>query len=213
MDRSSLRAALAGFLLIFAGAVFGQAPTSPPPPTAFTLVDARPARERTTYSLSESIWSCDFGVYQLGDDLAFERPASPRLDRIAGLKADLARGLGARLAGRTLTVDHYDLYLNLTASQSGVAPNEPLGALAPKGQTREAKCPRDKMTAGWFDGAELSTPYPPYIIEMDVELDGEHYAVRTVVSTQKDISQLDIIQAAFAQADMALIADLAKTLP
>jgi hypothetical protein len=181
---------------------------------AFTLVDARPDVEKTTHTLSDSIWSCDFGVYALGDDLAREQRASPRLDRIVGLKADLARGLGDRLAGRTLTVDHYNLYLNLTASQAGVAPDGPLGALmAPQAQTREAKCPRDKMTAGWFDGAELSTPYPPYIVEMEVELDGQHHKVRAVVSTQKDVAQLDIIQAAFAQANAALIAELARQLP
>jgi hypothetical protein len=197
-------------LLIAAGAAVAG---TPPLPAAFTLIDARPAAERATQTLSESIWSCDFGVYRLGDDLASERPASPRLDRIAGLKDDLSRGLGWRLAGRTLTVDHYNLYLNLAASQAGVPPDGPLGGLmAPKEQTREAKCPRDKMTAGWFDGAELSTPYPPYIVEMDVELDGQHHKIRTVVSTQKDIAQLDIIQAAFAQANAALIADLAKTL-
>lgn len=211
MDRSALRAAIAGLFLIVAGAACAQPPA--PAPAALTLLDARPANERTTYALSDSIWSCDFGVYQLGDDLAFERPTAPRLDRIFGLKADLTRGLGARLNGRTLTVDHYDLYLNLTASQAGVAPDGPLGALTPKSQTREAKCPRDKMTAGWFDGAELSTPYPPYIVEIDVELDGQHHKVRTVVSTHKDIAQLDIIQAAFAQANTALIADLAKALP
>jgi hypothetical protein len=217
MDRSSLRAAIAGLLLITAAPVLAATPASPSAATsaaAFTLVDARPANERTTYALSDSIWSCDFGVYQLGDDLAFERPADARLDRIAGLKMDLARGLGARLTGHTLTVDHYTLYLNLAASQAGVPPEGPLGALmASPTKTREAKCPRDKMTAGWFDGAELSTPYPPYIIEIDVELDGQHHKVRTVVSSQKDIAQLDIIQAAFAQANTALIADLAKTLP
>jgi hypothetical protein len=180
----------------------------------FTLVDARPDAEKTTHTLSDSIWSCDFGVYALGDDLARQKPAAPRLDRIVGLKADLTRGLGERLSGRTLTVDHYNLYLNLTASQAGVAPDGPLGGLiAPPGQTREAKCPRDKMTAGWFDGAELSTPYPPYIVEIEVEMDGQHHKVRTVVSTQKDVAQLDIIQAAFAQANTALIAALVTQLP
>jgi hypothetical protein len=181
---------------------------------AFTLVDARPAAEKATRTLSDSIWSCDFGVYALGDDLTRQQPAAPRLDRIFGLKADLARGLGDRLGARTVTVDHYNLYLNLTASQAGVAPDGPVGALmAPKAQTREAKCPRDKMTAGWFDGAELSTPYPPYIVEMEVELDGQHHHIRTVISSQKDVAQLDIIQAAFAQANAALVAVLAKQLP
>jgi hypothetical protein len=181
---------------------------------AFTLVDARPDAEKTTHTLSDSIWSCDFGVYALGDDLAREQPAAPRLDRIFGLKADLARGLGDRLGARTVTVDHYNLYLNLTASQAGVAPAGPLGALmAPGAQTREAKCPRDKMTAGWIDGAELSTPYPPYIVEMEVGLDGQRHHIRTVISSQKDVAQLDIIQAAFAQANAALIAELAKQLP
>ena len=190
------------------------AATSQIPAAVFTVIDARPDAEKATHSLSDSIWSCDFGVYALGDDLARQKPASPRLDRIAGLKDDLARGLGARLNGQTLTIDHYNLYLNLTASQAGVAPDGPLGALmAPKTQSREAKCSRDKMTAGWFDGAELSTPYPPYIIEMEVELDGQHHHIRTVVSTQKDVAQLDIIQAAFAQANAALIAELAKQLP
>jgi hypothetical protein len=180
---------------------------------AFTVVDARPDPEKATHTLSDSIWSCDFGVYALGDDLARQQPTAPRLDRIVGLKGDLARGLGDRLGARTITVDHYNLYLNLTASQSGVAPDGPLGALTPQTQTREAKCSRDKMTAGWFAGSELSTPYPPYIVEIEVELDGQHHKVRAVVSTQKDVAQLDIIQAAFAQANAALIADLAKGLP
>ena len=65
----------------------------------------------------------------------------------------------------------------------------------------------------WFAGSELSTPYPPYIVEIEVELDGQHHRVRTVVSTQKDVAQLDIIQAALAQANAALIAELAKDLP
>ncbi len=205
-------AAIFCLLLTPAGAATPPAPGSAPTP-AFTLVDARPDTEKATHTLSDSIWSCDFGVYALGDDLAREQPRSPRLDRIFGLKADLTRSLGERLAGRTVTIDHYNLYLNLAASQSGVAPHGPLGALSSQTQTREAKCSRDKMTAGWFDGTELSTPYPPYIVEMEAELNGQHHKVRTVVSTQKDVAQLDIIQAAFAQANAALIAELAKDLP
>jgi hypothetical protein len=206
MARLGLHAAILCLLLPVANLASAAEP-------AFTLVDARPDVEKTTHTLSDSIWSCDFGVYALGDDLAREQPAAPRLDRIVGLRADLARGLGDRLGARTITVDHYNLYLNLTASQSGVAPDGPLGALAPQTQTREAKCSRDKMTAGWFDGSELSTPYPPYIVEMEVELDGQHHRIRTVISSQKDVAQLDIIQAAFAQANAALIAELAKDLP
>ena len=72
MARSSLRAVLAGLVLIAASAAQAA------PPAGFSLVDARPAAERATHTLSESIWSCDFGVYLLGDDLASERPASPR---------------------------------------------------------------------------------------------------------------------------------------
>jgi len=206
MARLGLHAAILCLLLPVANLASAAEP-------AFTLVDARPDVEKTTHTLSDSIWSCDFGVYALGDDLARQQPAAPRLDRIVGLKADLARGLGDRLGARTITVDHYNLYLNLTASQSGVAPNGPLGALAPQIQTREAKCARDKMTAGWFDGSELSTPFPPFIVEMEVELDGQHHRIRTVISSQKDVAQLDIIQAAFAQANAALIAELAKDLP
>ena len=206
-----VRVCLLSMVLCLLLTTASAAPATPPAPeAAFTLVDARPDAEKTTHTLSDSIWSCDFGVYALGDDLAREKPASPRLDRIYGLKADLARGLGARLGGRTVTVDHYNLYLNMAASQSGVAPDG-LGALM--SSHREAKCPRDKMTAGWFDGAELTTPYPPYIVEMDVELDGQHHQIRTVISAQKDVPQLDIIQAAFAQANALLIAELAQQLP
>ncbi len=206
MTRLGLYAAILCLFLPAANLTWAAAP-------ALTLVDARPDAEKTTHTLSDSIWSCDFGVYALGDDLARQQPAAPRLDRIVGLKADLTRGLGDRLGARTITVDHYNLYLNLTASQSGVSPDGPLGALSPQTQTREAKCSRDKMTAGWFDGSELSTPYPPYIVEMEVELDGRRHKVRTVVSTHKDVAQLDIIQAAFAQANAALIAELEKGLP
>ncbi len=192
-----------------------SAPVGPPLQLNFT--DARPAKERKTRPYF-TLWrlSCEFGVQDLGDELA---------DRVGQLRHDIVQAYGSRMVGKTIVVDHYHLYLNersmeaQNSTATAVFGVFALGAGA-KAKTTHPACTKDKMSEGWFDPSELTTPWSPFIVEMEVHLDGQGHLVHSVYSPPKNMpapgvltdydvkAEAEAVHAAVDKANAAMVAEL-----
>ncbi len=131
-------------------------------PARMVFRDVRPRAERTTGPLGHSPSSCEFGVVRLGD------ASLPAM--VDQLKDRLRGDLGRRLAGRTVSLEHYLVYYN-----DGAKP-------AADGEAPRPQCARARMWAGWFDPSELTNKNPPFVVEIQVNIDGRRFAVRRVYS-------------------------------
>jgi hypothetical protein len=191
------------------------------PPLQLNYTDARPDKEHKTRQYL-TLWrlSCAFGVQDLGDEF---------VDRIGQLRHDLTAAYGERLVGKTIVVDHYHLYLNQRAMQGqhNLA-TAAFGVLAigvgGGAKTTAPACSQDKMPEGWFDPAELTTPWSPFIAEMDVRIDGQAHHVHSVYSPPKNmpapgvLTDFDVkaeaaaVHAAVDKANAALVAEVAGQL-
>jgi hypothetical protein len=223
--RIALFAAALAAIALPAGADQPATPTSDPVATeapaaaVIVLVDARPDDEKKTHAISNSIKSCEFGVDVLGDDVAGHlKPKLDHLDRIERLIAALVQSVGGRIGGRQVTVDHYGLYVNIAAAQTATATGGALfgavGTLAGVGTPNTtAKCSQDKMPFGWFDASELTTPQPPFIVQIAVRLDDRSIAIRSVYSPQKGEPMGVSILAALDKGDAAMISKLSEQFP
>jgi hypothetical protein len=156
-------------------------------PATLKIVDVRPPEERKTENLSMWITSCNYDVVQIGD----EGEAPARLDI---LSQDLEAALGTELNSSTISVSRYRIVFNgnnagegkvsdFAAGYSGGAGVAVAGALS-------GSCSKEKAEPGWYAGSEVSTPYSPFIVEIDAELNGKRYSSRTVVSTQQELLNL-----------------------
>jgi hypothetical protein len=186
----------------------GDATTAPSPPpgamatapAGFAFTDGRPDKEKKDRELSVWATSCDFGTQDLGDKF---------VDRVGQLRHDLIAAFGDRLANHTLVIEHYHLYLNthamMAANNLGTAVFGFLavGAGANK-KTSRPQCDRDKM-AGWFDAHELTTPWSPFIVEIEARLDGQLYKARAVHSPPKNMPAPGIVGPNDFQAEEAAI--------
>ena len=155
------RPALAGTLpppALFVGPV--------PPPVR--VGDARPEADRKGWR-NLFIFSCNYGVWALGDEAV-----SGRMDRLA---AALTAGAARALAHRPVVVEHYGLYLNMMTQIRG-------GAYA---ETYWPKCAREKMAGGWFSPGELTTHWSPLTVELTATVDGRPLAVHAVFSPPKNL--------------------------
>lgn len=144
-------------------------------PAIFDIViDQRPTEEDKEKTLSLAIWSCDYFVTRVSDKgMPFKR--------IDLLKNDIEIFQKQKTLDGSIFVKHYTLHVN-----SGLL--EVDGAFAAAGfittrkSRRGPKCSREKMKAGWFDVDELTSDYPPFIGELEVEYAGKKYNVRKVLS-------------------------------
>jgi hypothetical protein len=188
---------------------------SPSEPLEITVIDARPDAEKKTYVLSRTLGSCEYGVWSFGDDaVTHSRPRSDRLDRILNLKLDLAAGLADLSGTHQLQIDRYNIYLNdgVKDASNRVASaiaGPIVGIAAAIGTPARAQCPRDQMTAAWFDESEVREGRPPMIVEMDVKWDGQRHLIR-VAHPHMPANQPSgvLVLAAMDEANAALIADI-----
>lgn len=162
----------------------------PGPEVALQVVDARPAKEKSSEIMSLAVTSCDYSIRRLGDETTVP-------SRLALLHADLVRALGSSLNGKALTVTHYTVhYNNGVAMRGGVyamapVPMNPLagaiqGATTALMKSFGSNCPKEKTTEGWFDAAENPGKHSPLIVEIGVTLDGRTYAVRSLHSPSQE---------------------------
>lgn len=178
--------------LALAGPVLGQTP--PPAAQPFRLTDARRAEDLQPRIFSTWMWSCEYAVISMGDIAALGSTGESHGGQT--LKGYLVGRFGDRLAGHELIVDRYLVYVNMAATEtatswgvgvSTVMKQPPGGQIG--GQTRRAKCPREKMKAGWFDATEITTPYSPFIVEIAGRLDGRAVESRSVYSPEVEMSE------------------------
>jgi len=188
-----------------------------PPPFAYQ--DARPQAERKNRNFL-TLWrfSCEFGVRELGDEF---------VDRVGKLRHDISLAYGDRLAGKTIVVDHYHLYLNQRAMEGQHSWATAVGGVLAIGigaqaETDAPACDPDKMPAGWFDPSELTTPWSPFIAEIELHIDGQDILVHSVYSPPKNMpapgvltdfdikSEADAVGAAVDKANLAVIAEMAR---
>lgn len=159
------------------------APAAVEAPPTFRLSDQRPKNERKLFGSSSFIFSCDAGVFGLGD-----KHVSGRFEL---LQAQLQDSLGERLQGKEISVLHYSVFLNAQARLRGDAIAVGWGTAgvsrSPDETARSSPCPRDKMKGGWFAGSEISTPFSPIVVEIEVTMDGRTYKGRSVHSPLREL--------------------------
>ena len=167
------------------------------------LTDARTAPERSTKMLSLSVHSCDYGVLQFGEK---DVP-----NRVSLLAEDLNHSAGSDVAVKNVKLTRYDIYFNNSRnSRIGVYAAQPFNPTKNIG----SDCPRDKMKAGWYGPDEVSTTFPPIIIEIAVQLNEQECAIRTVYSPDqllpsfKSAEGKAVIAAAMHQANQNLLAKI-----
>jgi hypothetical protein len=128
---------------------------------------------------------------------------------------DVLAGLGARAQGHQLTVDHYNVYLNngskgASMLVAGALAGPIAGALAAQGTTAQPRCSQEQTPEGWFDPSELTSGRPPFVVQMDVEWDGQRHQIRAATSADFHKSAADNALAVMAKANAKLIAELAN---
>lgn len=147
----------------------------------FEIVDQRPDLERKSGSLSLLITSCDYAIRRMGD----ERTVPNRVDL---LKRDLGQALSAPLAGKRIELKQYTVYLNKSAAMRDQVYGDKKGLIPAAMESMGSKCSKEETTAGWFAASEVTNPYSPFVVDIEVSIDGESYASHFVYSPPQEIS-------------------------
>jgi hypothetical protein len=174
-------------------------------PVRVDFTDARSAPERNTKMVSLSVHSCEYGVLQFGEkDLP---------NRVSLLAEDLNHSAGSDTPIKHVWLKRYDVYFNNSRnSRIAVYASHPFSP----SKNIDADCPREKMEAGWYGPDEVSTAFPPLIIEIAVKVDEQEYSVRAVYSPDallpsfKSVAGQAVITAAMHQANQSLSAKIMK---
>ncbi len=157
---------------------------------ALAIDDRRPPDSLRNHPIGAFLFGCENGVWNLGDQQV-------GADRIPRLVQELTAALGDQVRGQTLVVRKYGVYLNGRAwvEDQATADAGLVGALlAPttpdptrKDVTLAAKCPRERMSAGWFATSELTSNFSPIVVEIDISLAGHDYQARAVLSPEREM--------------------------
>lgn len=146
----------------------------------FSMKDERPETEKETEWMSLSITSCNYGIRQIGDNLMVP-------DRLTLLRNDLYKAIGKKLSGKTVLVKKYTIHLNEQNALRGRVYSQYKGAIIDYMKTFGSGCKREEVAGGWFEPADVTTPYSPIIIEITVAIEGKKYSMRSVYSPEKEI--------------------------
>jgi hypothetical protein len=172
----------------------------------FTIVDARPAVEKRTETLSFWTTSCDYGIARMGDD-ASEPP------RLEILRQDIEKALGEKVANASMTVTHYTMYLNAGRQLRELNPygHSLIGAIM------TPTCSKEETKVGWYEASEIQNFNAPMIVEITAQFLGKEYSVRTVRSSDgtivapggfRNADQVSSVYGAMEKANQALITQL-----
>lgn len=178
---SSLKILVEGVIvLVFSGAWPLQAQEAGPISSSVVRIsDMRPNEDIETKTLSLGIWSCEYFVTRVGDP-------KMKIDRISMLTEDVTREVAGRGYSGDLEVSRFTLHQNSGVQMVDAAYASAAGAfggLIPgKKASISAKCPKEKMSAGWFDASEVQNNNPPLVVELHAKYNNKNYEIRVVYS-------------------------------
>jgi hypothetical protein len=141
-----------------------------------SIVDERPPQDRADRVYSLTIGTCNFGVRRFGDSTLLP-------DRVARLERALTEAFGERLAANPIRVIRYDIHANSAVEYGAVA----AAAASVYGPTSYSTyqapvCPREEMTAGWFDRADLVNSNSPMIVDIEVVIGDDTFRINSAAS-------------------------------
>lgn len=146
----------------------------------FVLEDRRLARELKGGFLSYLTASCDYGVRRVAESVTVP-------GKLEALGADLQELAGGRLAGKTLVVTSYALYQNqareireMAKRSSGLGTVGLAPILGSAIIESGAGCAESEMEGGWFPSQSTASAFSPYVLELDLSIDGKAYSTRVV---------------------------------
>lgn len=153
------------------------------------IEDRRPPEERKDRMLSVWIWSCDYGILNIGDGgIGDQRYGADRIKQLAvamknALKLD---------ENHTILIKKYAIFINGKAYQKSDSLKVAMGggALVPaiaSGKAKGEKCVAEKMKGGWYKPNEITNEFSPIVVEISVELDGKLIEVRKVRSPSRQL--------------------------
>jgi hypothetical protein len=179
----------------------------------FSLHDERPEAEKKTHFHSLMITNCNYGVRRIGDADIVPAP-------LEQMRTGLVETFGDRLAGRDLKVRRYTVDVNTASATRATMGRQYTGLIPSLMLSAGAQCPREKMEAGWYAAEEVTTPNSPLIVDVQLELDGQSVAIRSVYSPPdaweprvwKPQSRAQV-NAALSSAQAKLVAALEPLLP
>lgn len=184
------------------------------PGARFAWRDARHPLQKDSATESLMVTSCAYGIYRIGDE-----EFTP--DRVALLRSDLDRALGAELAGRTVVLRNYTIHLNCAeALRKGVAASNKGMVASLMNDTSVHGCKADDLRGG-FAGKERTTPHSPLVVVIDVEVDGKQVHARWVESPATELVGArgdekspwhDFVSGAVRKATSRLVDNLSTTL-
>jgi hypothetical protein len=151
------------------------------------LIDSRADKPAETKMLSFNAVSCGYSVFKIAD---LGRP----VDRMTRLRADLERELGSELAGKSVQVIDYQIYLNSSrrAKRLNGQAHGLIGVAISQAST--TGCDKETDRQGWYAADEVSNNFSPLVVQIAVTVDGRPLAVRSVISPKAELRPADRIK-------------------
>ena len=147
-----------------------------PSPVNFKIVDSRPALDKTSERLSAWVTSCNYEIHRIGDEQTVP-------SRLAILQRDLEEALGNKLRNATMTVTQYRIFYNNRAAMLGQVNGFATGVVPSLLTSAGGDCPKEHTSGGWYAASEVTTPYSPFVVEVEATMEDKVYSVRTVFPT------------------------------
>jgi hypothetical protein len=163
-------------LLIAPGAFAQDAAAAKP----LTVIDLRPAEEKSGHALAELPGKCNRDVFRIAD-------VASDPSKLDVLTEDMRSYLGEGGNGKTLTVLNWSIYYNRQVQKSGGGlGNIGVQGYSLPGKKKERKagslCSKQESAGGWYQADELTSVYFPLISEFEGTVAGKRVLVRVVHS-------------------------------
>ena len=176
----------------------------------FSIVDKREKKDSKTETISYLVTSCDYAIDRIGDEVT-----SP--NRLNLLRSDLEQEISNLLKDSKLIVNKYTIHINTGAYYRGVTFSGTGGLIPSLMEKMGSSCKESETSEGWYDKTEITTPYSPVIVQLNVSFNGREIKLRNVYSPTKEfmnkyddpVSSTEIFNA-IRKAHFELIKELAS---
>ena len=145
-------------------------------PVNFKIVDLRPAMDKTSERLSAWATSCSYEIHRIGDEQTVP-------SKLVILQRDMEDALGSKLRNVTMKLKQYRIFYNNRAAMLGQVKEFTPGVLTSALKSAGDSCSKEDTIGGWYAGSEVTTPFSPFVVEIEAEIEGRTYMARTVFST------------------------------